>query len=112
MMKDTIKLDFNEDERILIFKSLNILRNNLLLENRDTAVLDDILLKFSDNHKTELDKYEINIVINALNGLRTDIKNRNEYPGEVNDLILRLINENSKKKVLSRILRVDNGRRY
>ena len=31
---------------------------------------------------------------------------------EVSNIILRMIDENSKKKVLSRILRKDNGRRY
>lgn len=112
-MKDTIKFEFYGNEKSLTIKSLSILRNELLSQERDVAVIDDILFKFSDNNKVELDRYEVNIVINALNQLRTDLKNNNESPNEVNNLILKLIEENnSKKKVLSKILRRDNGRRF
>ena len=111
MMRDTIKLDLLYEEKNLILNSLNELRNDLLSQDRDITIINDILIKFIDTNKVELDRYEINIIINALNKVRTDMKNRNEYPRDINELILKLINENSKKKVLSRIMRVDNGRK-
>lgn len=111
-MKDTIKFDFSNAEKSLIIKSITMLRNDLLSQERDVAVVDDILLKFSDSSRVELDIYEYKIVINALNNLRTSIKEQKQSPIEVSNIILRMIEENGKKKVLSRILRKDNGRRY
>jgi len=111
MMRDTVKLELLYDEKVLIINSLNELRNDLLSQNRDITIINDILLKFSDTNKVELDRYELNIIINALNEVRTNMKSKNEYPRDINNLLLKLINENSKKKVLSRIMRVDNGRK-
>lgn len=111
-MKDKIKFDYNSDEKSIIIKSITMLRNELLSQERDVAVVDDILLKFSDGNRVELDVYEYKIVIGALNNLRTSIKEQQQSPIEVSNIILRMIDENSKKKVLSRILRKDNGRRY
>lgn len=111
-MKDTVKFDFNSSERSIIIKGLNMLRNNLLLQERDDSVVNDILIKFSEDNKVELDIYEHKIVISALYDLRTSIKKQNQSPIEVSNIILRLIEEDGKKKVFSRILRKDNGRRY
>lgn len=111
MMKDTIKFDFNNIEKSLIIKSMTMLRNNLLSQERDVAVVDDILLKFSDNDRVELDIYEYKIVIGALNNLRTSMKEQQQLPIEVSNIILKMIEENGKKKTLLRILRKDNDRR-
>ena len=111
-MKDTIKFDYNSDEKALIIKSITMLRNELLSQERDVAVVDDILLKFSDGNRVELDVYDYKIVISALNNLRTSIKEQNQSPIEVSNIILRMIEQNGKKKVLSRILRKDDGRSY
>lgn len=111
-MKDTVKFDFNSDEKSLVIKSISTLRNSLLAQKRDVAVVDDILLKFTDTDRVELDIYEYKIVIGALNNLRTSMKEQQQSPIEVSNIILRMIEENGKKKVLSRILRKDNGRRY
>ena len=64
--------------------------------------------------KIEIDKYEIGIIINALNNYRYKLKSMNESRSEVNELLLRLLDDSekvSKKKVLSRIITRDNGRR-
>lgn len=61
-----------------------------------------------------MDKYEIGIIINALNNYRYKLKSMNESRNEVNELLLRLLDDSekvSKKKVLSRIVTRDNGRR-
>lgn len=110
-MKDTVKFEFSGDEASLIISSLSTLRNKLIAEERDVTVIDDILIKYSEGLKVELDRYEINIMINSLNELRNDLKSNDESPMEVNNLILKLINENSKKKILSRVLRIGNERR-
>ena len=108
-MKDKIKFDYNSDEKSIIIKSITMLRNELLSQERDVAVIDDILLKFSDGNRVELDIYEYKIVIGALNDLRTSIKEQQQSPIEVSNIILRMIDENSKKKVLSRILRKETS---
>jgi len=97
-MKDTVKFEFSGDEASLIIKSLSTLRNKLLEEDRDVGVIDDILIKYSEGLKVELDRYEVNIMINSLNELRNVLKSNDESPMEVNNLILKLINENGKKK--------------
>ncbi len=110
-MKDTIKFEFDGNEKQFIIKSLSMLRNDLISQERDVSVVDDILFKFTDNGKIELDRYEIGITVNALNQLRNDLKSRNESPSAVNDIIMRLIEENNKKKILLRVLRIGNERR-
>ena len=111
-MKGYFKFDFNDDERIIIIKSLSLMRDNLQQEERETGVIDDILLKINDKNKIEIDRYEIGIVINSLNALRNKIKEEQKAPTEVNDILLKIIDETDKKKVFSRTLTRGNGRRY
>ena len=113
-MKDTIKCEFTVEESNLIIKSLNLLRNYLSKQERSTESVDEIIIKLSDYEKMDMDKYEIGIIINALNNYRYKLKSMNESRSEVNELLLRLLDDSekvSKKKVLSRIITRDNGRR-
>lgn len=113
-MKDTIKSEFTILESNLIIKSLNLLRNCLSKQERSTESVDEIIIKLSDYGKMDMDKYEIGIIINALNNYRYKLKSMNESRSEVNELLLRLLDDSekvSKKKVLSRIVTRDNGRR-
>ena len=113
-MKDTIKYEFTIEESNLIIKSLNLLRNYLSKQERTTETVDEIIIKITEYGKIEIDKYEIGIIINALNNYRYKLKSMNESRSEVNELLLRLLDDSekvSKKKVLSRIIMRDNGRR-
>ena len=113
-MKDTIKYEFTILESNLIIKSLNLLRNYLSKQERTTETVDEIIIKITEYGKIEIDKYEIGIIINALNNYRYKLKSMNESRSEVNELLLRLLDDSekvSKKKVLSRIIMRDNGRR-
>lgn len=113
-MKDTIKCEFTVEERNLIIKSLNLLRNYLSKQERTTETVDEIIIKITEYGKIEIDKYEIGIIINALNNYRYKLKSMNESRSEVNELLLRLLDDSEKvgkKKVLSRIITRDNGRR-
>ena len=113
-MKDTIKYEFTILESNLIIKSLNLLRNYLSKQERTTETVDEIIIKITEYRKIEIDKYEIGIIINALNNYRYKLKSMNESRSEVNELLLRLLDDSekvSKKKVLSRIVTRDNGRR-
>lgn len=113
-MKDTIKCEFTIEESNLIIKSLNLLRNYLSKQERTTETVDEIIIKITKYGKIEIDKYEIGIIINALNNYRYKLKSMNESRSEVNELLLRLLDDSekvSKKKVLSRIITRDNGRR-
>ncbi len=113
-MKDKIKCEFTVEESNLIIKSLNLLRNYLSKQERTTETVDEIIIKITEYGKIEIDKYEIGIIINALNNYRYKLKSMNESRSEVNELLLRLLDDSekvSKKKVLSRIIMRDNGRR-
>ena len=113
-MKDTKKFEFTIEESNLIIKSLNLLRNYLSKQERTTESVDEIIIKITEYGKIEIDKYEIGIIINALNNYRYKLKSMNESRSEVNELLLRLLDDSekvSKKKVLSRIVTRDNGRR-
>ena len=113
-MKDKIKCEFTVEESNLIIKSLNLLRNYLSKQERTTETVDEIIIKITEYGKIEIDKYEIGIIINALNNYRYKLKSMNESRSEVNVLLLRLLDDSekvSKKKVLSRIVTRDNGRR-
>ena len=61
-----------------------------------------------------MDKYELGIVINALNNYRYKLKSMNESRNDINELLLRLLDDSEKvgkKKGLLRKLTKDNGRR-
>lgn len=100
-MKDTIKCEFTIEESNLIIKSLNLLRNYLSKQERTTETVDEIIIKITEYGKIEIDKYEIGIIINALNNYRYKLKSMNESRSEVNELLLRLIDDSdvlSEKK--------------
>jgi len=62
--------------------------------------------------KMELDKYEIGIIINALNVLRNN-KIAEEKPTDaIDDLLMKLFPIYEKKNKHVKCLRIDNGRRY
>ena len=44
-MKGYFKFEFNDDERIIIIKSLSLMRDTIQQEGRETGAIDDILLK-------------------------------------------------------------------
>ena len=111
-MKDKIKFDLTDVEKSIITKSLNMLRNYLSAQERSTDSVDEIIVKIN-SHKVELDTFDSKIVINALNNMRYKLKSNNQPRGEVNDILLKMIDETDKKKVL--ILRKhtrDNGRKF
>ena len=111
-MKGYFKFEFNDDERIIIIKSLSLMRDTIQQEGRETGVIDDILLKIDNKNKIEIDRYEIGIVINSLNTMRNKIKEEQKAPTEINEILLKIIDETDKKKVFSRTLTRGNGRRY
>lgn len=110
-MKDKIKFDFSDRDKVIIINSLNLLRNHLRSQNKDESIVDELLQKLTDKSKVELDIVDSKIIINSLENLRHKLKSQNEPRGDVNDLLLRIINETDKKKVPVRILRKDNGKR-
>lgn len=98
-MKDTIKCEFTVEESNLIIKSLNLLRNYLSKQERTTETVDEIIIKITEYGKIEIDKYEIGIIINALNNYRYKLKSMNESRSEVNELLLRLLDDSEKVSV-------------
>ncbi len=95
-MKDKIKCEFTVEESNLIIKSLNLLRNYLSKQERTTETVDEIIIKITEYGKIEIDKYEIGIIINALNNYRYKLKSMNESRSEVNELLLRLLDDSEK----------------
>lgn len=59
----------------------------------------------------ELDKYEIGILINALNEFRNKLIQQKENTEYVDEVLLKAIDAPPKKKVLTRYMRKDD-RRY
>ncbi len=113
-MIDKIRYDFSMEEKSVIIKSLNLLRNYLSAQDRSTDSIDEILSKL-DSHKVAFDKFELGIIINALNNYRYKLKSMNESRSDVNELLLKIIDDTEKepkKKVLSRVLTRGNGRRF
>lgn len=111
-MKGYFKFEFNDDERIIIIKSLSLMRDTIQQEGRETGAIDDILLKIDNKNKIEVDRYEIGIIINSMNAMRNKIKEEQKAPTEINEILLKIIDETDKKKVFSRTLTRGNGRRY
>ena len=70
------------------------------------------LMEPYNKNKIEIDRYEIGIVINSLNTMRNKIKEEQKAPTEINEILLKIIDETDKKKVFSRTLTRGNGRRY
>ena len=58
----------------------------------------------------ELDKYELGILINALNELRNKLIKEGRDTEYVDEILLRAIDAPSKKKVLTRSMRKDEHR--
>ena len=113
-MKEKIKYQFNPQEQDIILRSLNLLHNYLKAQDHLTDAVDEIISKLNDG-RVHFDKYELGIVINALNNYRYKLKNMNEPRTEVNDILLKMIedteNMDSKKKHLLRMLVPGNARR-
>ncbi len=108
-MRDKVKLEFENNERGLIVKSLIDLRNSFSIQGESTDFVDGIMVKFSSSLKINLDKYELGIIINALNNYRHKLKDMNKSRSVVNDLLMKIINDNSKKKLLIERARGDNA---
>lgn len=98
-MKDRYKFDFTEEEKVIIVKSLNLFRNNLILQNKPFELIDDILLKMTNNHKVELDLTYTNIVIKSLNNYRYKLKSEGQSRNSVNSILSRMIEETDKNKI-------------
>lgn len=92
-----IKLNFNENEKSLIVKSLTLLRNYLYTQSRSTTPVDEILLKMDNDYCLIVDEYENGIIINALNNFRYKLKSQNESRAEVNDVLLKIIDVSEKR---------------
>ena len=58
----------------------------------------------------ELDKYELGILINALNEFRNKLIQEGKETEYVDEVLLRAIDAPTKKKVLTRCLRRDDHR--
>lgn len=110
-MKDGMKLDLSDSEKVLIIKSLTMFRNYLTAQDRSTDSVDEIIMKMRDKRKVELDTFDAGIVINALNTMRYKLKNENQPRTDVNDILLKMIDETDKKKLILRKTR-GNGRRF
>ena len=110
-MKDKIKLELCDTERKLIIASLTMFKNYLIAQDRSTDSIDEIIIKLSDKSKIELDTFDAGIVINALN-TRYKLKSENQPRTEVNDILLKMIDETDKKKLILRKTARGNGRRF
>lgn len=111
-MKDKIRFDLSDDERTIIIKALNMLRNHLSMQGQSTIYSDELIMKINDNHKFELDIFDAKIVINALNNMRYKLKNENKPRDDVNNIILKMIDEtDSKKKRVLRMTMIGNVRK-
>ena len=62
--------------------------------------------------KMELDKYEIGIIINALNVLRNNQIAEETPTDAIDDLLMNIFQIYEKKNKQVKCLRIDNGRRY
>lgn len=62
--------------------------------------------------KMELDKYEIGIIINALNVLRNNQIAEEKPTDAIDDLLMKIFPIYEKKNKQVKCLRIDNGRRY
>lgn len=60
----------------------------------------------------ELDKYEIGIIINALNDLRNKLLNAKEDTEPVDEVLLKAIDAPEKKRPLIKCLMRDESRYY
>ncbi len=58
-----------------------------------------------------LDKYEIGILINALNEFRNKLITEQRETEPVDEVLLKAIDAPSKKKILTKSMRIDNGRK-
>ncbi len=52
-----------------------------------------------DKIKIEFDRYEIGIIINSLNSMRTILINEKNDTTPIDEILLKLIDETSKKKL-------------
>lgn len=57
-----------------------------------------------------LNKYELGLIVNALNELRTDLQKENKDREPVNELLLRLLNTPVKKKSIFKRERIVSER--
>ena len=110
-MKDKLKFDLNDNEKNIILKSLTMFRNYLIAQDRSTESVDEIISKVNEKRKVELDTFDAGIVINALNTMRYKLKNENQPRTDVNDILLKMIDENDKKKLILRKTK-GNERRF
>ena len=62
--------------------------------------------------KLELDKYEVGIIINALNVLRNNQIVEEKPTDAIDELLMKLFTINEKKNKLVKCLRIDNSGRY
>ena len=62
--------------------------------------------------KMEFDKYEIGIIINALNVLRNNQLLEEKSTDAIDDLLMKLFPIYEKKNKIVKYLRIDDGRRY
>ena len=109
-MKDKIKFDFTDDEKSLINQSLTMFRNSRIAQEESTSVIDEIMLKIVDK-RVELDTIDAGIVINALYKFRYSLENEEDTRENVNKLLMSMMAETDKKKLLLRKTR-GNARRY
>ena len=101
-MKDKIKFEFIIDEKSEIIKSLTFLRNYLTSQNKSTESIDELIVKWGESGKIELDKYEVGLTINALNNYRYKLKSANLSRKEINSILLRIINITERKELLKK----------
>lgn len=101
-MKDKIKFYFDDEERVLIVNSLTFLKQSLINQNISTDPVEEIISKVSDKSKLELDVMDSKIVIKALYDMRGELKKKNESYYNINDVLLKVINETDKKKTISK----------
>ena len=94
-----MKLELSDNEKRIILKALNKLRNYLSEQECSTNSIDEIFIKVNKPHELKLDILDTKIIINSLNTMRDDLKKRNEPRNEINDIILKIINETDKKTI-------------
>ena len=100
-MNYVLKFDFDDNERSIIISSLNYLRTSLTKEDRPVDFIDDIIIQLDGNKKVELNLFDSKIVINALNKFRINLKSLNKHRTDVNNVLIKVMDE-ADKKVLTK----------
>lgn len=96
-MKDKIKFSLDNEEKVLIFNSLTVLKESLIEKKISTDSVEEIISKIYSKPTLELDILDSKIVINALYEMRGKLKEEEKPHASVNNILLKVIDMTNKK---------------